>query len=136
MGLPNDEPVLLEADQRRPDRAARHAEGRADVGLDEAGIRREVAADDRRAERVVARAVCTLMPQSCRNVSKIVNNSAHAVIVAGVLKHRAIAKACRFVGPRALVSRRPDSARTEAGTRATTLCPKKGEKKLAYGPQW
>ena len=52
--LAHDEPVLLEADERRAHGAARHVERRRDVRLDEARVGRDVAADDRLAEGVVA----------------------------------------------------------------------------------
>ncbi len=53
--LPDDEALLLEPDQRISDGAARHVEARHDVGLDEPGVRRDLAADDRLAELVVVR---------------------------------------------------------------------------------
>ncbi len=56
MRLAHDETLLLQADQRVPHGAARHLERRAHVGLDEARVRRELAAHDRVAEGVVARA--------------------------------------------------------------------------------
>ena len=52
--LADDEPFLLEPDERRSHGAARHLEGRAEIGLDEARVGREVAAHDGVAERVVA----------------------------------------------------------------------------------
>ena len=74
--LADDEPFLLEADERRSHGAARHLERRAEVRLDEPGIGREVAADDRVAEGVVVgRRSTSVCPAYCRNVAKIVNNS-------------------------------------------------------------
>src|SRR5919197_2297516 len=55
MRLANDEPVLLQTNERRAHRAARHLECRRDVCLDEAGAGRDVAADDRLTKGVVAR---------------------------------------------------------------------------------
>ena len=55
MWLANDEPFLLQADECRSHRAARHLEVRADLRLDETGLRCDVTADDRFAQRVVAR---------------------------------------------------------------------------------
>ena len=55
MRLADDEALLLEADQRRAHGAARHRELRAHVGLDQACVRRDRAAHDRLAERVIAR---------------------------------------------------------------------------------
>ena len=74
MRLADDEPVLLEADERGAHGAARHRECRREVGFDEAGIRREVTADDGRAEGVVARGD-RHRSAILRNVAKIVNNS-------------------------------------------------------------
>jgi 3-hydroxyisobutyrate dehydrogenase-like beta-hydroxyacid dehydrogenase len=55
MRLANDEPVLLETDERRAHGAARHVERRGDVGLDEAGVGSDLTADDCLAEGVVGR---------------------------------------------------------------------------------
>jgi hypothetical protein len=53
MRLANDEPVLLETDERRAHGTARHFECRRDVGLDEAGVGRDLTPDDGLAEGVV-----------------------------------------------------------------------------------
>jgi 3-hydroxyisobutyrate dehydrogenase-like beta-hydroxyacid dehydrogenase len=75
MRLANDEPVLLEPDERGAHGASRHVEGRREVGLDEAHVGREVAADDGLAQRVVARGDRHGANAYCRIVEKIVNNS-------------------------------------------------------------
>ena len=48
--LADDEPFLLEPDQRVPHGTPRHREGRADVRLDEMGVGGDLAANDRAAE--------------------------------------------------------------------------------------
>jgi hypothetical protein len=53
--LADDEPFLLETDERSSYRATRHLERRADLRLDEASVGRDVAADDRLAEGLVVR---------------------------------------------------------------------------------
>ncbi len=69
MGLANDEPILLETDERSANGAARHVKGGREVGLDEAGVRRDVTTDDGPAEGVVARSdrhlATRILPECC-----------------------------------------------------------------------
>ena len=56
MRLANDEPVLLQTDERGAHGASRHVERRREVRLDQARVGGDVTPNDGLAERVVARA--------------------------------------------------------------------------------
>jgi 3-hydroxyisobutyrate dehydrogenase-like beta-hydroxyacid dehydrogenase len=84
MGLANDEPVLLETDERRADGASRHLERRRELRLDEASVWRDVPAHDGLAKGVVSRGDRHHAPPILRNVAKIVNNS---VFMSPVIRH-------------------------------------------------
>ena len=75
MRFANDEPFLLEANERRSYLAARHLERGADVRLHEPCFGRDVAVNDGIPKRVVVRGDSHCRHAYCRNVAKIVNNS-------------------------------------------------------------
>jgi len=77
MELANDEPVLLETDERGAHGATRHVERRRDVRLDQPRIGGDIAANDGLAEGVVARSDRHRAHAYCTNVAKIVNNSVY-----------------------------------------------------------